>query len=235
MFFAIHVARAVKEAFQAAPTISARPATSSRNSGREVGQSRGKRRLLHCCYDPNNGFVTSLCYSYLELEGSDVCAWHAVPASTSSAVVVLRSSSAPRTDCRSAVPQSRPDRRMQAQLPFAVVQNIIRLADGDDLSTTDDDGSFAAPSFVQRRQHHELERQIYGLRLELTAVCDSPDVAQGTQCEMAPPTSRAPEPIPSVHWTRSSPTSLRSWDFPPSARRGSLLRRRLPKLLTNVV
>jgi len=28
---------------------------------------RGHRWLLRCCYDPNNGFVTSLCYSYLEL------------------------------------------------------------------------------------------------------------------------------------------------------------------------
>ena len=76
---------------------------------------------------------------------------------------------------------------MQAQLPLVVAQNIIRLADGDDLSATDGGASFAAPGFVQHRQHQELERQIYGLRLELTAVWDSPDVAQGTQCETAPP------------------------------------------------
>jgi len=80
---------------------------------------------------------------------------------------------------------------MQAQLPLVVAQNIIRLADGDDLSATDGGGSFAAPGFVQHRQHQELERQIYGLRLELTAVWDSPDVAQGTQCDMPLRCSRA--------------------------------------------
>jgi hypothetical protein len=41
-------------------------------------------------------------------------------------------------------------------------------------------GPFAAPGFVQHRQHHELERQIYGLRLELAAIWDSPDVASET-------------------------------------------------------
>src|SRR5262245_38408094 len=38
-------------------------------------------------------------------------------------------------------------------------------------------GPFAPPGFVQHRQHHELERKIYGLRLKLAAILDSPDVA----------------------------------------------------------
>src|SRR5262245_60372400 len=124
---------------------------------------------------------------------------------------------------------------MQAQLPFAVVQNIIRLADGDDLSATDDEGSFAAPSFVQRRKHNDLDRQIYGLRLDLTAVWAWPVVAKGAKCGMAPP----PPVLPSLYLRCTGQGVRRRRCVHGISRRrlggGSLLKRRLLKLLTNIV